>query len=89
MTLQPGQSMRRDGETFYQAHKDDFVVVCAYGSWHERVPEGMVGALAKKGGWMGQGKETRVYLVPKDEYENRNPLGFVIDEARHSLLEEV
>ncbi len=89
VTLQPGESMRRDEETFHEAHKDDFVAVSAYGSWHERVPEGMVGVLAKKGGRMGGGTETRFYLVPKGEYENRDRLGFVIDESRHECVEGV
>jgi hypothetical protein len=87
VTLQPGESMRRDEETFYEAHKDDFVVVSAYGSWHEQVPEGMVGVTAKRGGWSGRESEARSYLVPKREYDQRDPLGFVIDETRHVRIE--
>jgi hypothetical protein len=88
VTLQPGESIRRDEATFHQAHKDDFIAVAAFGSWHERVPEGMVGVLAKKGGRMGGGAQERFYLVPKEEYEKRGRLSFVIDENRHECVEE-
>jgi hypothetical protein len=88
VTLQPGESIRRDEATFHQAHKDDFIAVAAFGSWHERVPEGMVGVLAKKGGRMGEGAQERFYLVPKEEYEKRGRLSFVIDENRHECVEE-
>ena len=68
-------------------HQDQLIVVCAWGDWHEEVPEGMVGVAAVLGGRTGnsipEGQE-RYHLVPKAEYTSGF---FVVDPARHPVWE--
>ena len=64
-------------------HQDQLITLCAWGDWHEDVPEGMVGVCAVLGGRTVDESlraEELYYLVPKDEY---TPGFFVIDPARH------
>jgi hypothetical protein len=69
---------------FQRAHADDYVVVSATGSWHEKVPEGFVGVSATKGGIRTEEayRSERYFLIPEHEYEIRTD-GFVIDITRH------
>ena len=89
-TLARGESRARDSALFLEDHRDDFLVAAAYGSWHEGVPEGYVGVFAVRGGWKfydqpaADGPESRYFLVPKDEYNARGALPFVVDPSRHT-----
>lgn len=51
-----------------------YMTVSAYGDWHDRVPEGMVGVMATPGGLRDKASWTaaRYYLVPASEYGARN-----------------
>lgn len=73
---------------FLEEHRDDFLVAAAYGSWHEGVPEGYVGVFAVRGGWRYNqaidDAESKYFLIPKDEYNARGALPFVVDPARHT-----
>jgi len=77
---------------FKETHKNDYVVISAWGSWHEGVPSGLVGCCATLGGnretveneygvrvWVGE----RYFLVPEKEYHARGSCGFVIDLDKH------
>lgn len=68
---------------FFAAHADDLITVAAYGSWHESVPDGHVGVVARVGGRSGDGPD-RYFLVPSADYDVSNQLGLVIDKDRHS-----
>lgn len=82
--LQPGESLKRDEALFAAAHANDYVTVTAWGSWHESVPEGMVGVCATLGGKRRFDGSERYFLVPEAEYYKGNWFqGFVIDPSRH------
>lgn len=80
----PEESMVLRERIFKAQHANDYVVVAAWGSWQEGVPEGMVGVHATLGEsrteplW-SQGK---YFLIPDAEYQGRSG-SFVIDLARH------
>lgn len=63
-------------------------MTAAYGSWHKGVPEGYVGVFAIRGGWRynqaTDDAESQYFLVPKDEYNARGALPFVVDPSRHT-----
>jgi hypothetical protein len=88
VTLQPGESCVKDERLFHEEHKNDLIAVAAWGDWHERVPEGMVGVAARVG---GRGSTVyppeRYFLVPKEEYDAGSRFGFIVDTARHQEIE--
>jgi len=79
--LAPGQSREKDRRTFEKDHANDWIVVSAITSDHEK---GFVEVVATPGGKRGVGAEERRFLVPSDEYRVRR-FGFVIDESRHQV----
>lgn len=86
--LLPGQSRKKDEHAFLQAHLNDYLVLAAFGqtSYLPKIPEGMVGVLAGRGGRGPRGAyplDTRYFLVPQKEYETRPPYGFVVNPERH------
>jgi hypothetical protein len=90
--LEPGRSMAKDERTFYAAHAADPLVIAAWGSWHEDVPEGYVGVCAMLGGGRAGDRSETYWLVPKAEYETARPRSvpaFVIDPARHQRIEKI
>lgn len=90
VTLQPGESMRKDEDDWKRTHAGDIQVVSAFGDWQNGVPNGMVGVVACVGGRADQGQYggvCRYFLVPKAEYDTRhqNACGtFIIDPTRHA-----
>ena len=85
--LSPGESVERDRETFYSAHRESLLVITAWGSWAPNVPKGMVGVCARKGGWQQPSDGTESFwLVPDAEYEARTGLAFVVDPTRHQAM---
>lgn len=91
----PGHSTVKDERAFYEAHKNDWIVTCAFGDWKENVPKGMVGVIATQGG-LREGSNCpndptivpgpvpeRLFLVPETEYDKRSRFGFIIDLNRH------
>lgn len=65
----PGESYKRDEETFLREHAGDWIAIAAVGDWHKDVPSGMVGVTATQGG-KRDGVEW-YFVVPRAEYENR------------------
>ena len=76
----PGKSHLKDQRLFNEEHKNDYIGTSAFGDWHETVPEGFVGVIAKPGGraGLGMGNELRD-LVPANEYGARSRFGFVVN----------
>jgi hypothetical protein len=72
---------------FRAAHANDWVVICAWGSWQPGVPKGMVGVCATIGEKRDPNVEHRCFLVDDAEYEARQG-SFVIDLARHQQVED-
>jgi hypothetical protein len=89
ITLQPGESYKRDQKLFELANAQNLVGVAAWGDWQAGVPKGMVGVLATLGGTRAPGRTEHWFVVPQDEYEARNHFGFVIDEARHAHIDPI
>lgn len=58
--------------------QNNYVVRAAWGSWHAKVPKGWVGVCAVR----ASDGDTKYFLVPEDEYDNRSHFGFVIDNHR-------
>jgi hypothetical protein len=85
VTLQPGESRRRDEQRFYADHEADLLVVAACGDWKEGVPTGMVGVCARIGGYSNKDtSKDRFFLVPADEYDKRiGGFAFIVDPLRH------
>ena len=85
--LQPGESMQRDEALANEKHKNDFIVVSAFGSWHEKVPKGMVGLMTARGGrgsretgYSYSDREIKWFLVSEEAYNNSDSVpkcGFV------------
>lgn len=83
--LEPGQSTTKDEREFYKRHADDWIVVSAIRSDHER---GFTEVAATMGGDRAGKHGTRRYLVPSEEYgTNGGRFGFIIDESRHRLYD--
>jgi hypothetical protein len=79
-TLAPGESFIKDERCFLEEHASDWIVISAITS--EQQP-GMVECIATLGGTRN-GIGERRFLVSDDEYRQRKPFGFVIDETRHA-----
>lgn len=90
VTLQPGESFVKDERTFFEQHAEDLIVVSASGDWHARVPEGMVGVVARVGGNRSSTTEasSRYFLVPSEEYKQAGRFGFVVVPERHEEIEK-
>jgi hypothetical protein len=80
----PEESMVLRERIFKAQHASDYVVVSAWGSWQEGVPEGMVGVFAT----LGESRQEplwsqgRYFLVSDAEYQSRQG-SFVIELDRH------
>ena len=83
--IPPGKSYVKEEAKFEYEHRDDLVGIAAFGSWHPRVPEGMVGVIASPGGRRGEPGE-KSFLVPAWEYDERATFGFIIDPERHEQV---
>lgn len=91
--LLPGESRVRDEETFYAAHREDWLVSSASLS---DTHEGMLECWARQGGqpcWASERRtaetlrrEEKQFLVPRDEYNQRRNFPFVIDLSRHKEM---
>jgi hypothetical protein len=46
VTLQPGESSKRDEQQFYERNKNNWLTIAAFGDWHASVPKGMVAVAA-------------------------------------------
>lgn len=86
----PAMSHCRAREVFLTQHKNDQIVVSAFGSWDKSVPTGMVGVVAVTGGRsVGNLNPPATYwLVDEIEYAEAHKQpgytgDFVIDPARH------
>ncbi len=82
-----------DEDRFYIAHNNDYIVMTAWGDWHEKIPQGFVGVFAGRGGRTKDGSypnDAAYFLVPEEEYnKDRTRYGFVIDEAIHPRIEPI
>lgn len=87
VVLGPGESHTKDKRLWLERNANSMIVVAAWGDWHEKVPEGMVGVVASVGEVRGPTKVESYWLVPAAEYQARlnggSEYGFVIDPARH------
>lgn len=78
----------RERVQFLSENAQNWVVVSAWGSWAEWVPNGMVGVCAYRGGNpAGRVGEPAYFLVPQPEYADQGRHNFIIDEARHPRFE--
>lgn len=84
-TIPAGKSYVKEQTRFEYEHKDDLVVIAAWGDWHDQVPTGMVGVVASPGGRRGQRGE-KTFLVPEEEYDQKDRFGFVVDPERHQQI---
>ena len=78
VTVGPEESYMRAKEVFEQQVKDKYVVVSAWGDWHEAVPDGKVGVLAKLG-CNRDLPEGKYALVDGEAYAARTRHGYVLD----------
>ncbi len=78
VTLRPGESVVKDERAFHEEHRDDLLVTTAWGDWHDAVPAGFVGVVARRG------DQERHFLVPKAEYDADRQFSFIVDPARHA-----
>lgn len=81
--LRPGESRMKDQRAFELEHADDWIVISAITSSHEK---GFVECVATPGGKRGAGTEERRFLVPSSEY-GIGRFGFVIDPDRHHVYD--
>jgi hypothetical protein len=83
LKLKPGESHVRDGEAFARDHAEDWVVISAIYSDHQR---GFTEVVATRGGRRDPRAEERRFLVPSGDYKVGR-FGFVIDAARHAVYD--
>jgi len=79
--LSPGESHEKDRRAFVKAHANDWVVISAVTSRHEK---GFVEVVATLGGKRDGVREERRFLVPAEEYKVSR-FGFVINVGRHRV----
>jgi hypothetical protein len=80
-----GKSRCYDERLWNEKHANDLVVISAVGDWHDECPKGMVLVTATIGGLRKPGfPNARQFLVPSEEYGERETFGFVVDPARHT-----
>jgi hypothetical protein len=60
----------------------------AWGDWHAKVPQGMVGVVARVDGREGTGPD-RYFLVPQDEYASRSGCTLIIDPTKYKEIEAI
>lgn len=87
--IPPGESHAKDEIAFKILHQNDYIGLAAFGDWHPEVPPGEVVVFAARGGRTanyGIPKDRAYFVVSPDEYEERSPYGFVIDEERHPRI---
>jgi len=79
---------------FEREHHNEYLGLAAWGSWHDLVPDGMVGVFAGRGGRLPNGQypnDSAWFLVPEVEYQARPPMpfSFIINEATHQRTCEI
>lgn len=81
---------------FYVDHADRYVVMSAWGDWHDKVPKGMVGVVAipalraldrVQGRPFGTVTEKWCLLPEPDYRKPEGAFGFLIDETKHQVWE--
>ena len=87
--LLPAESGLRQEQIFFRDNANRLLAVAAWGSGQttgdrERVPDGMVGVVARRGGRRRDDTDERWFLVPAGEYAQRDRFGFLVDEQRHT-----
>lgn len=78
------QSLVKKNRKFEADNADNYVVISAWGDWHQKVPKGMVAVLANKGGNRNS-NDTKWFLVPANEYHGN----FVIDLKKHQEIVDI
>jgi len=77
--IEPGQSYKRDEQTFFAEHANDWLGVSAIG-----LGDGTVEVTARLGGHGGApGSPYRTFIVPKANYDARNRFGFVVEPGKY------
>lgn len=94
VVIPPGKSRAKDQDAFRALHKNDYIVMAAFGPGAPGVkfdiPEGQVLVFVGRGGRTKDyryPKDTAYFLVPDEEYDAKGPFGFVIDESRHQRVD--
>ena len=85
-TIPEGESYAKDRRTFKARHADDWVSISVE---CKNAPDGFVEVLATKGGeerTSAARPDTKTFLVPEAEYDERPRFGFVVDPAKHEEL---
>ena len=80
VTIKDGESFKRDRANFDETNKHNYIVISATGK------EEGVEVIATVGKQYGVDIESKTFLVPTEEYQNRSNMGFVIDLARHKEI---
>ncbi len=91
-TLPIGASRVKDERAFYKAHANDYLVMTAWGDWHQSVPSGFVSVFAGRGGRTRTGgfpKDTAYFLIPEAEYDARSDPAFIVNPSRHEEVEPI
>lgn len=69
VTLQPGESSKKDEQTFERETADKYTVRAAWGDWEETTPEGFVTVCATRKA-DGPNAPEKHFLIPSAEYVN-------------------
>ncbi|MEQ1844413.1 MAG: hypothetical protein ABL983_02405 [Nitrospira sp.] len=86
-TLSLTESSTKRTDAWDHDHRDEWLVITAWGDWHSEVPKGSVAVRARQGGReANHGIPDQYYLVPADEYRGAR-LQFVIDRTRHRRID--
>lgn len=75
-TIPASESYIKSQRKFEADNASNYVVRAAWGDWHEKVPEGMVGVVASR----AIDNSEQYFLVPQDEYRARDGKHIITDE---------
>jgi hypothetical protein len=89
-TLAIGESKELQEEAWRILHANHLQVVAAFGSWHPKVPAGMVGVFMVPGGRNKRGqydeRQERCFLVPENDYTSHF---FIEDETKYQEIDKL
>jgi hypothetical protein len=69
--VKPSESSTLRDDIWHKKHENHWIVLSAWGDWHKNVPDGMVGVVTRKGGFVNGHylhPEEKYFLIPKEEY---------------------
>lgn len=83
VTLQPGESYKKDKNQFLLDNQERYIGIAAWGSTAENnVPDGWVGVCCRRGGFSDPRNDERWVLVRQEDYQDRSEFGYLLPDTK-------